>query len=107
MFHHISGEHLHRYINEFAGRHSIRDCDTADMVGIVAENMAGQRLVYHDLITPGGLGRICRGPHAGFDAQRLRDTKRYVEHPWLQIVCCGSLSVSPPQADARRGRQAG
>ena len=49
-FHHISESHLHRYVNEFAGRHNIRGLDTIDMMGTVAENMAGSRLMYKDLI---------------------------------------------------------
>ena len=32
-FHHISEDHLHRYINEFAGRHNVRELDTLDMMG--------------------------------------------------------------------------
>ena len=57
-FRHMSGEHPHRYVNEFAGRHNIRDCGTADMMGIVAGNMVGQRLMYSELIatdSPAGL----------------------------------------------------
>ena len=50
-FHHISEDHLHRYINEFAGRHNVRDLDTVDMMGTVAENMAGQRLKYFELFS--------------------------------------------------------
>ena len=50
-FHHISEEHLHRYINEFAGRHNIRSLDTIDMMDTVAENMIGQRLTYQALIS--------------------------------------------------------
>ena len=50
-FHHISEEHLHRYINEFAGRHNIREYDTVDMMGQVAENMTGHRLTYQSLIS--------------------------------------------------------
>ena len=52
-FHHISESHLHRYVNEFAGRHNIRGMDTIDMMGTVAENMAGSRLMYKDLIGAG------------------------------------------------------
>ena len=51
VFHHISEEHLHRYINEFAGRHNIRSMDTADMMGSVAESMTGHRLTYQALIS--------------------------------------------------------
>ena len=50
-FHHMSEEHLHRYINEFAGRHNVRGLDTIDMVETVAKNMSGQRLRYQDLIS--------------------------------------------------------
>jgi transposase-like protein len=52
-FHHLSEQHLHRYVNEFAGRHNVRDMDTIDMMGTVAENMTGQRLKYFDLFNVG------------------------------------------------------
>ena len=51
VYHHISEDHLHRYINEFAGRHNVRSMDTIDMMGQVAENMIGQRLTYQSLIS--------------------------------------------------------
>ena len=50
-FHHISEDHRHRYINEFAGRHNVREFDTVDMMGEVAENMIDHRLTYQDLIS--------------------------------------------------------
>ena len=50
-FHHISEEHLHRYINEFARRHNVRELDTVDMMGEVAGGMFGQRRMYQDLIS--------------------------------------------------------
>ena len=53
VYHHISEDHLHRYINEFAGRHNVRSMDTIDMMGQVAENMIGQRLTYQALINHG------------------------------------------------------
>ena len=53
IYHHISEDHLHRYINEFAGRHNIRCMDTIEMMGEVAENMAGQRLTHKELIGQG------------------------------------------------------
>ena len=31
-FHHMSFKHLHRYVNEFAGRHNIRDKDTLEQI---------------------------------------------------------------------------
>ena len=53
VYHHILEDHLHRYINEFAGRHNIRSCDTIEMMGQVAENMIGHRLTYQGLINHG------------------------------------------------------
>ena len=50
-FHHISEEHLHRYINEFADRHNTREFDTVNMIGHVADNMTGHRLTYQALIS--------------------------------------------------------
>lgn len=47
----MSEQHLHRYINEFAGRHNIRLMYTVDMMGLVADNMAGQRLTYAALVS--------------------------------------------------------
>ena len=53
VYHHISEDHLHRYINEFAGRHNVRSMDTIEMMGQVAENMIGQRLTYQSPINHG------------------------------------------------------
>lgn len=55
VFHHMSEPHLYRYVNEFAGRHNIRDMDTVDMMGTMAENIVGSRLTYNALIEPGRL----------------------------------------------------
>lgn len=49
-FHHVSEQHLHRYVNEFAGRHNIRPNDTTDMMSIQARGMIGHRLTYKALI---------------------------------------------------------
>ena len=49
-FHRMSPAHLHRYINEFAGRHNIRSLDTIDQMRAVAEGMRGKRLPYADLV---------------------------------------------------------
>ena len=50
IFHHISVKHLHRYVNEFAGRLNIRDMDTIDMMGMIVLGMVGKRLTYAALI---------------------------------------------------------
>ena len=48
-FHHFSEEHTDRYVAEFAGRHNMREADTAEQMGIVAADMVGKRLRYRDL----------------------------------------------------------
>ena len=53
-FHRMSPKHLQRYVDEFAGRHNIRDFDTIDQMSHVARSMAGKRLMYRDLISPHG-----------------------------------------------------
>ena len=53
-FHHFSDKHLNRYVSEFAGRHNIREKDTADQMGHIAKDMAGKRLRYRDLIAENG-----------------------------------------------------
>ncbi len=49
VYHHWSREHLHRYVNEFAGRTSLRDLDTVDIMSTVARRMIGKRITYAEL----------------------------------------------------------
>jgi len=49
-FHHFSEKHLQRYVDEFAGRHNVRDADTVDQMRNVVAAMVGKRLMYRDLI---------------------------------------------------------
>ena len=50
VFHKMSKKHLHRYVNEFSGRHNIRSLDTIDQMRFLALGMVGKRLRYQDLI---------------------------------------------------------
>ena len=50
-FHRMSVKHLHRYVNEFAGRHNVRDRDTLEQMGLLAAGLVGRRLQYRDLIS--------------------------------------------------------
>ena len=50
VYHKISPKHLQRYVDEFAGRHGIRELDTTNQMGVVAARMAGKRLCYRSLI---------------------------------------------------------
>ena len=49
-FHHFSEKHCDRYVSEFAGRHNIREQDTADQMAVIAREMVGKRLRYRDLV---------------------------------------------------------
>ena len=49
IYHRMSPKHLQRYVNEFAGRHNIRDLDTLDQMRDAVARMIGRRLMYRDL----------------------------------------------------------
>ena len=49
-YHHISPKHLHRYVDEFSGRHNIRPLDTIDQMALIVSRAAGKRLPYQELI---------------------------------------------------------
>ena len=50
-YHKISPKHLQRYVDEFAGKHGIRDLDTIDQMAAVVAGMVGKRLMYRDLVS--------------------------------------------------------
>ena len=49
-FHKMSVKHLDRYVQEFAGRHNVRELDTIDQMAKIAKGMDGKRLPYKTLI---------------------------------------------------------
>jgi len=53
-FHELRPKHLDRYVQEFAGRHNVRDPDTLFQVNLPARGMVGKRLRYRDPITDKG-----------------------------------------------------
>ena len=50
-FHRLSPKHLQRYVNEFAGRHNVRDQDTIYQMTAIVAGLVGKRLMYRDLIS--------------------------------------------------------
>ena len=45
-YHKMSPKHLQRYVNEFSGRHNIREQDTAVQMALIAKGFIGKRLRY-------------------------------------------------------------
>ena len=49
-YHKMSPKHLNRYVQEFAGRHNLRELDTLEQMGTVVRQMDLKRLPYKDLV---------------------------------------------------------
>ena len=60
IYHKMSPKH-HRYVQEFAGRHNLRDADTLAQMGMVVRGFEGKRLTYAALKQPNGLDSGARG----------------------------------------------
>ena len=54
-FHKISPKHLDRYVQEFAGKHNIRDSGTLTQMRDTVARLVGRNLLYCDLIADNGL----------------------------------------------------
>ena len=48
-FRQVSAKHLHRYVNEFAGRHNIREANTVDQMVDVVAAITSKRPMFWDL----------------------------------------------------------
>ena len=59
-FHKLSPKHLDRYVQEFAGRHNVREQDTIDQMASMRCGMEGKRLTYNVLIADNGLASGAR-----------------------------------------------
>ena len=60
-YHKISPKHLNRYVQQFAGKHNVRDSDTIAQMTAVATALVGRRLMRRDLVAPNGLPSGARG----------------------------------------------
>ena len=49
-FHRLSPKHLHRYVDEFVGRHNMRELDTLEQMAAIAGNMEESQLRYKELV---------------------------------------------------------
>ena len=49
-FHRLSAKHLHRYVDEFVGRHNMRELDTLRQMAEIAREMEGAQLRYKELV---------------------------------------------------------
>ena len=49
-FHRLSPKHLHRYVDEFVGRHNMREFDTLQQMAAIAQRMENAQLRYKDLV---------------------------------------------------------
>ena len=59
-YHKMSPKHLHRFANECAGRHNIRDLDTIEQLKFIASECDGKILRYKALIKDNGLSSMAR-----------------------------------------------
>ena len=53
--HKMSPKHLNRYVNEFAGKHNVRESDTLDQMREVVTRLMGRNLGYRKLVADNGL----------------------------------------------------
>ena len=61
IYHKMSPKHLDRYVQEFAGRHNLREADTLTQMGLVVRGFEGKRLTYTALKQDNGMNSGARG----------------------------------------------
>lgn len=50
-YHYMSHKHLQKYVDEFAGRHGVREMNTEDQMKHIAAMTTDNRLMYLDLVS--------------------------------------------------------
>ena len=56
--HKLSHKHLQRYVDEFTGRHNIRNMNIEVQMALIAAAMTGQRLRFDELTADNGLPQV-------------------------------------------------
>ncbi len=59
-FHKLSPKHLDRYVQEFAGKHNMRDSGTLEQMRSTVARLIGRNLLYRDLTADNGLSPAAR-----------------------------------------------
>ena len=59
-FHKLSPKHLDRYVQEFAGKHNMRNSGTLAQMRTTAARLIGRNLLYRDLVAKNGLSSGAR-----------------------------------------------
>ena len=59
-FHKISPKHLNRYVQEFAGKHNVRESGTLAQMSDTVARLVGRNLLYRDLVADNGLASGAR-----------------------------------------------
>ena len=54
-FHKLGPKHLDRYVQEFAGKHNMRNSDTLAQMRSTAARLVGRNLLCRDLVAANGL----------------------------------------------------
>ena len=59
-FHKLSPKHLGRYVQEFAGKHNMRNSDTLAQMRTTTARLVGRNLLYRELVSENGLSSGAR-----------------------------------------------
>ena len=59
-FHKLSPKHLNRYVQEFAGKHNMRESGTLEQMRLTVARLVGRNLFYRELIARNGLPNFSR-----------------------------------------------
>ena len=59
-FHKMSPKHLNHYVQEFAGKHNVRESDTLDRMRDAITRLMGRTLPYRRLVANNGLSSWAR-----------------------------------------------